>query len=154
MQDNVKRPKRIWLIFIWFMWGGVISLYQVYEISTGNIELPPGVEQPSGILYYLQAVGFHVITIVAATLIFFRFSVNRWFFLFMSVVTILSLPFLIFSNAIPDQQFTAIILAMLFSLVIYVLITFYSFALLNSGYYKDTHNKSSNADAQKARADY
>jgi len=143
MEENVKRPKRVWLIFIWFFFGGVASFYQVYKISTGNVELPPGVEQPSSILHYLQAIGFQLLAMVAATLIFLRLSVNRWVFSFMLGASIISLLFTVLSGGIPEQQFTAVIVGMLFSLGIYALITWYSFILLVSGYYKDTHNKSS-----------
>jgi hypothetical protein len=143
MEENGKRPKRVWLIFIWFIYGGAASFYQVYKISTGNVELPPGVEQPSGIIYYLQAVGFQLLAMVAATLMFLRLSVNRWVFSFMLGASLVSMLFTVLSGGVPEQQFTTVIAGMVFSLGIYALITWYSFILLASGYYKDTHNKSS-----------
>ncbi len=152
MEENVKRPKRVWLIFIWFVLGGVASFYQIYRISSGNVELPPGVEQPSGILYYLQAVGFQFLAMVAATLMFLRLSINCWVFSFMLGASIISMLFTLLSGGVPEQQTTTVIVGMLFSLGIYALITWYSFILLASGYYKDTHNKSSQQDASEAGA--
>lgn len=152
MEENVKRPKRVWLIFIWFVFGGVASFYHLYKLSAGNVMLPPGVEQPSGILYYLQAVGFQLLAMIAATLMFLRLSVNRWVFSFMLGASTISMLITVLSGGIPEQQFTTVIVGMLFSLGIYALITWYSFILLTGGYYKSTHNKSSQQDASKAGA--
>lgn len=138
MDKSVKRPKTVWLIFVLIVFGGVGAFFQAYLISTGNVELPPAVEQPPGILYYLQLFGFPLLAVAAATLMFLRFSVNRWIFSFLLVARAISILFAILSGGIPEQHFTIYIVGMLFSLCTYSLVTWYSFILLATGYYKDT----------------
>lgn len=141
MEETVNRPKRVWFIFIWFVLGGVASLYQVYKIYWGNIDLPAGLQQPSGILDYLLALGFQLLSILAATLMFLRMPVNRWFFTFMLGFSVISTTYGVFTRGIPDPQFTTVAIFMLLSLGFYALVTWYAFTLLKTGYYKSTHNK-------------
>ena len=135
MDNILKRPKRIWVIFIWFSLFGLVSLYQSYNMYIGNIILPEGVERPSGFIYYLQVVGFQVLAMVASTLLFFRFAINRWLFSLLLIATFIGMAHSLFSGGVPEQQLNMVIGFMLLTLSVYTLITWYSFNLLNKNYY-------------------
>jgi|KBSSwiStaDraftv2_1062776.scaffolds.fasta_scaffold19435_2 hypothetical protein len=140
MKESIKRPKRVWLIFIWFVFGGVVNFYQIYNVATGNTVVPSGIAPPSGVLYYLEAVGSGLMAVVAALLMFSRISICRWLFLILLFTSTISIVYRTLSGEIPLEYFAQVYVGALISLGVYGLITWYSFSLLNNGYYK-THNK-------------
>lgn len=151
MSNEVKRPKWVWVILIWFMYAGLSACYQFYGMLNGTFALPPGVEQPSGAWYYIQAFGFQFLYMVTAILLFVRQSITRFFFLALLILSVLSMGYTVLTGGVPAQYKTATLSIMAFTLVIYALITRYSFSLLSSGYYKLTHNQQLKAGDTPAR---
>jgi hypothetical protein len=138
MKESIKRPKRVWLIFIWFVFGGIANFYQLHNVVTGNAAIPPGIAPPSGIVYYLEAIGSGLLAVVAALLMFFRISICRWLFSILLFTTTISIVYRILSGEIPSEYFVMVYIGAFLSLGVYALITWYSFTLLNNGYYKNT----------------
>lgn len=137
----MQRPKRVWLIVIWFVLSGLVTLYQAYKLSTGDFALPVVVEQSSGVFYYLNVIGFQLFSMLAAILMFFRFAVNRWFFLLMFAVGFISLIYVCLSGDIPEEHFANILVGMLVSLVVYGFVAWYAFTLLSGSYYRGSDDE-------------
>lgn len=151
MSKNIKRPKWVWVILIWFMYAGLSACYQFYGMFNGTFSLPPGVQQPTGVWYYIQAFGFQFLYMVAAILLFTRQSAARFFFLALLILSVLSIGYTVLSGGIPAQYKAATLSIMAITLVIYALITRYCFVLLSRGYYKSTHNQQLKAGETPAR---
>lgn len=138
MENSFKRPKRIWLIFIWFLFGGLSSIYTALNLSTGHASVPTGLDSNIDWLFYVQAIGLPVFTAIAATCLFLRMAVNRWLFAIVLVLSALSFVHSFFFKSIPDEYLVATVITMLITLCLYSLITKYSFGLLKGNYYKNT----------------
>lgn len=150
---NSKRPILVWIIFLWFVIGGVAGIYSTYNLSSGNTALPKGYEVPRSFFHYFQAYAFILIYMLSAALLFFRQALSRWLFFGAFVLSTLSSAYsLIFTN-IPANQFLATAIFILVTLVIYGACAYYSWSLFEKGYFLNiTHNKSSNSDGDKAAA--
>ena len=143
-----RRPKWVWVIFLWFVFGGLTSTYKFYTLLAGTMVLPAGVEQPTGAFYYFQAFGFNILAMVAASMLFFRRAANRWFFLAMLVISIPSILYSVLSSTIPENYLVSTLAIMAVTLGLYALIARYTFKLVNTNYYSgSSHNKQSKADA-------
>jgi hypothetical protein len=136
--NEAKRPKWVWVIFIWFIFAGISGLYKFYTISSGAMELPEGIVRPSGAFYYIKAIGTLVLFMVAALLLFIRKEIAKWFFSGLLAYTVISGTITLMSMNIPEQYKTMTITMNFITWAIYGLITWYSFKLKDKGYYLPT----------------
>jgi len=132
---TTKKPKLVWGIFIWFTLGGLYGLYNFYTLAAGTGEVPVGIESPSGVLYYVYAFGSVFLGMAAAILLFMRKTVSKWLFSILFGVTLLNSSYSILFGNMPEQYKAGVMAMLLFSLLIYGLITWYSFNLEKKGYY-------------------
>ena len=139
MSNEAKRPKWVWVIFIWFLFAGVSGLYKIYTISSGSMVLPEGIAKPSGALYYIKAVGISVFFMAAASLLFMRKEVAKWLFSVLLIYTFISGAFTLITMNIPEQYKTMTIGINIITWAMYSLITWYSFKLKDKNYYLPTN---------------
>ncbi len=135
MNNDKKRPKLIWIIFIYMVLGGIYGLYSFYNISTGSIQLPEGFIKPSGVFYYLNAIIIFPLWILTAFLLFFRKEVAKWFFIGLLVYSILNSIDTSIYTTLPEQYHTIVVIAEIISLIIFALVTRYTFKLKEKEYY-------------------
>lgn len=141
MEQSAKRPVLVWVIFIWFIFAGCSALYQYYGIYSGHAELPEGIERPSGLAYFFQAVGFQLLFMLSAGLLFFKVAAAKWLFSALVVLSVVSMSHTLLTTHIPEgmQNFTYSVMAI--SLAIYVGITYYCFRLSSKGYFNVSYNQ-------------
>ncbi|MCV2403791.1 hypothetical protein OFY17_13035 [Marinomonas sp. C2222] len=135
MTSDKRRPKWVWAIFIWFMFGGLTSIYNFYMLLSDMMALPAGVEQPFGAFYFFQAFGVSFLAMIAAAMLFFRIAANRWLFLAILIISTLSTFYSVLSGAIPDGYLLSTSIIILATLGLYGLIARYTFKLVNANYY-------------------
>ncbi len=130
-----KKPKLVWVIFVWFVLGGLLATYNFYTMYIGEGGVPEGFERPNGALYYLYAFGAQFFAMAAAILLFMRKVVSKWLFSILFGVTLLNSAYSIIFGSMPEQYKVEVIATLLFSLLIYGLITWYAFNLEKKEYY-------------------
>ena len=136
-----RRPKIVWAIFLIYGLGGVRPLYAIYLLLTASTNSSQRFEM--SLSYIFEVFCFLILPIIAATLMFFRVAFNRWLYAFVLVMSVIYLGFQGFSSFDIPQINSFFMAARILSIIISTLITWYSFRLLNSGYYNLTKIKSS-----------
>ena len=140
MNNINKRPKWVLVILVWFVYSGLFGMKQFYDVITHALVMPEGFPYPSVIESFIQSFCFQFIYMVAAILLFFRVSANRWLFLIMLALYIPSILYSLLSGSVPESHMQTIIIAGIITFIFYALITKYTFRLVATNYYVSSNN--------------
>lgn len=137
MRYKYERPVWVWLIFILFLVGGLSGIYHPIKIYFANAAGSESLRQPLEVMFYVRPIGFSLLVVASAIFLFLRKAVCRWLFTGLLALSILGMVYSILTGEIPEQDFSVVIGTMMFGVVFYSIIAWYSFKLLSCGYFQD-----------------